>query len=319
MAPLTDRVLLRYDPESSFQEVSPVAAYLATLAPTSAATQAAALKALAAWLGAADSHAYPWHQVAWHRVAWLRGQLAARYAPATANRVLSALKGTLLACRRMGLLGADDYARLVDVRPVRGQAAPRGRMLDDAELAALFRACAGDATPRGRRDAALLAVGVAGGLRRAELSALDVADVAGDGRISVRQGKGAKDRAVYLAGDALALLRCWLPCRPAGPLFVAISRSGRLLEDRRLTPAAVRYVLLERCKQAGIAPATPHDMRRTAISRLLDRGVDLSTAAKVAGHASTDTTARYDRRGERALIAAGAALGELPGADERPC
>jgi site-specific recombinase XerD len=51
---------------------------------------------------------------------------------------------------------------------------------------------------------------------------------------------------------------------------------------------------------------------RNRISNLLDRGVDLSTAAKVAGHASTDTTARYDRRGERALRAAGEALGELP-------
>jgi integrase len=74
----------------------------------------------------------------------------------------------------------------------------------------------------------------------------------------------------------------------------------------------LRYVLLRRCAEAAVAPATPHDMRRTLISNLLDRGVDLATAARVAGHASTDTTAGYDRRGERALRAAGEAMGDVP-------
>jgi site-specific recombinase XerD len=295
---------MRHDPESSFGEVSPAAAYLATLAPRSAETQAAALRGLATWLGASDPDTCPWHELGWHRVAVLRQQLASRYAPATANRVLAALRGVLLACRRCGLLDADTYLRLIDLRPVRGQAAPRGRMLDQVELAALFRACAADASPRGRRDAALIAVGVAGGLRRAELAALDGADVAGDGRISVRRGKGAKDRAVYLAGDARALLLVWQQTRADAPgpaLFVAISRTGRLLDDRRLSPAAVRYILQHRCTEAGIAQATPHDLRRTFVSTLLDRGADIVTVAKLAGHASVDTTARYDRRGERAM------------------
>ena len=312
MARLADRVLMRLDRKSDVGAVSPAAAYLATLAPGSAATQGAALKALAALLRHPDPLSCPWQALGWHQVAALRQQLAARYAPATANRVLAALRGVLLACRRCGLLSADDYLRLIDIRPVRGQAAPRGRMLEREEIAALLRACAADASPRGRRDAAILAVGLAGGLRRAEIAALDLADLAADGRLAVRRGKGAKDRAVYLAGDALALLRVWAATRPPGPLFVAISRTGRPLDDRRLTPAAVRYVLLARCAQAGVAPATPHDLRRTLISNLLDRGVDLATAARVAGHASTDTTAGYDRRGERALQAAGEVAGDLP-------
>lgn len=314
MTPLRQRVLMRQDPESSFGEVSPAGAYLATLAPRSAETQAAALNALAAWLGAAGPDACPWHTLGWHQVATLRQQLASRYAPATANRILAALRGVLLASRRMGLLSADEYLRLIDVRPVRGSTTPRGRMLEQAELGALFRACAADVSPRGRRDAALLAVGVAGGLRRAELGALDQADVAGDGAIKVRRGKGAKDRVVYLAGDALSLLRLWQQSRAGAggaALFVAIGRTGRVLPDRRLTPAAVRYILLRRCDQAGITPATPHDLRRTAISRLLDAGVDLATAARVAGHANVQTTAGYDRRGERALRAAGETLGDL--------
>lgn len=325
MPRLAERVLMRQDrdylvseetrPLALIAQRSPAAVYLASLAPGSQATKRQALAVLSRALGYPDPLACPWHCLTYAHTTALRARLAERCAPATANKILSALRRVLVEARRLGLMSADACAAACDVRPVRGQAAPRGRMLERAELAALLRACAADSSPRGRRDAALLAVGVAGGLRRAELAALDQADVAGDGAIRIRRGKGAKDRTVYLAGDALKLLLLWEHVRaqtPEAALFVAISRTGRVLADRRLTPAAVRYILLRRCVEAGIAPATPHDMRRTAISRLLDAGVDLATAAKVAGHANVQTTAGYDRRGERAVRAAGETLGELP-------
>ena len=314
MSPLADRVLMRHDRKEAFSAVSPAAAYLATLGDGSQATQRAALKAVARWLGG-DCESLAWHELGWHQVAGLRQQLVSRYAPATANRVLAALRGVLLACRRMGLLDADAYLRLVDIRPVRGQAAPRGRLIPPAELAALMQACARDASPRGRRDAALLALGAAAGLRRAELCALDCADLVDEGaqlKIVVRRGKGAKDRVVYVAGDAAALARGW---RESGAgrvaLFVAISRTGTILADRRLAPASVRERLLKRCAQAGIPTATPHDLRRTCISQLLAQGVDIVTVAKVAGHANVQTTARYDRRGDEALQRAAETLGAL--------
>jgi integrase len=293
---------------------SPAAAYLATLSAGSHAAQAAALRALAAILArpGADPLALPWHQLSYAHVAALRARLADRYAPATANRLLAALRGVLLACRRLGLLSADAHAQLSDVPPVRGQAAPRGRMLARAELAALLRACAADGGLRGRRDAALIALGVAGGLRRAELCALDLADLIDADdlvEVRVRRGKGGKARGVYVAGDAARLARAWRESGAGRPaLFVAISRTGRALDDRRLTPAAVRAILLRRCTDAGIPAANPHDLRRTCISWLLDAGVDLATAARVAGHASVQTTARYDRRGDEALRAAAGRL-----------
>jgi integrase len=68
------------------------------------------------------------------------------------------------------------------------------------------------------------------------------------------------------------------------------SKAGRICEKRG--------------QEAGLREFSPHDLRRTYISVLLDRGVDLATAADLAGHASPNTTKRYDRRGERARHAA---------------
>jgi integrase len=291
---------------------SPAAAYLSSLSAGSQPAQRAALKALAALLGRSDPHIVPWHQLAYAHVAALRARLIERYAPATARRLLAALRGVLLAARRLGLLSADAHAALSDLAPIRGVSAPRGRMLAREELGALMKACAADASPRGRRDAALIALGVAGGLRRAELCDLDRDDLLDDATqvaVSVRCGKGGKARHVFVQGDAAALARVWRESGAGGALFVAISRTGRRLADRRLTPAAVRVILLRRCAQAGVAVATPHDLRRTFISQLLDRGVDIAVAARLAGHASVTTTARYDRRGDEALRAAAEKLG----------
>jgi integrase/recombinase XerD len=292
----------------------PAAVYLAQLAAKSRRTQRSALDAVAALLGYADALSCPWASLRYQHTAAIRAALQERYAPATANRMLAALRRVLQECWRLGLMSKEDADRAADLKVIKAETLPAGRALDRSEVAALFDACARDATPAGVRDGALIATLIASGLRRSETVALDLADYTpASGALRVRNGKGRKDRIVYVAAaTAVAALADWLTLRGGmpGPLFLATTRGGHTTA-RRLTDQAIALMLTRRAQQAGVAALSPHDLRRTSITQLLDAGADIATVQKLAGHADPATTARYDRRGEQAKMDA-AALLDLP-------
>ncbi|MAE28225.1 MAG: integrase [Planctomycetes bacterium] len=280
----------------------PVAVYLGRLAPGSRRTMRQALNTIASLLtnGHHDAIALDWATLRYQHTTVVRPMLAERYAPATANKMLAALRGTLKEAWRLGQLDAERYHRAVDLPAVRGTRLPRGRALSSGELRALFAVCAADHSPAGARDAALLAVLYGTGLRRSEAVALDLADYQLEtGALTTRSGKGNQARVGYARGGAQAALAAWLRWRGTaeGPLFWPINKAGRLTQ-RRLTDQAVLVILRKRAAQAGVAPFSPHDLRRSFISHLLDAGADISTVQQLAGHANVGTTARYDRRGE---------------------
>lgn len=288
--------------ESARADHHPVAVYLARLAPRSRRTMRQALEVVAGIVGqgALTVEALPWSSLRYQHTAALRAAVAERFAPSTANKILSALRGVLRECFRLGILSAEDHAKAADVATVKAETLPRGRALSAGELRALFEACAAGPATTGVRDAALLAVLYGSGLRRSEVVALDVDDYsATSGELRVRSGKGRKDRLCHVPSGARVALERWLGVRgrDAGPLFVPVRKGGGIVV-RRMTDQAVYSGLREIAARAGVQALSPHDLRRTFVGDLLDAGADISTVQALAGHANVTTTQRYDRRGE---------------------
>jgi len=279
----------------------PVAVYLARLAPSGRRTQQQALESIAAITsrGRSDARRFPWHLLRYQHAQAIRAALAAKHRPATVNKTLAAMRGVLRECWRLDYIRAEDFHRAIDFRTVRGETLPRGRALSQGELRAVFSVCSVGRTPAGARDAAILAVLYGAGLRRSEVVALDLANYRTESHELVVKGKGRKERMAYLPRGAADALAEWLRIRGEsdGPLFLPINKGGRIL-FRRMTAQAVYLVLSRRARDAQASGFSPHDLRRTFISDLLDAGADLATVQKLAGHSSSDTTQRYDRRGE---------------------
>ncbi|MFN3242962.1 MAG: tyrosine-type recombinase/integrase [Planctomycetota bacterium] len=280
----------------------PAAVYLASLAPSSRRTQGQALNAIAGILtGVEESRVVAWHRLRYQHTQALRSRLAESYRPATANRMLSALRGVLREAWRLGHIAAEDFHRAVDLKPVRGATLPAGRTLTSGEIHALFGACCDDRGPAGVRDAAILGVLFGAGLRRQEVVLLDVGDFDADcGELRI-QGKGSKEREAFATNGILEALRDWIAIRgvDAGPLFVPISKSGKL-GSGRLSAQAIYNLLRTRSTQAGVKRLSPHDLRRTFATMLLEAGADVAVVAGLMGHASIETTRRYDRRDSKA-------------------
>jgi site-specific recombinase XerD len=281
----------------------PVAVYLGGLSPGARRTMRQALDRIAGLLsgGTQDANSLQWPSLRYQHTALIRSELAGMFAAATANKMLAALRGVLKECWRLGYIDAEAFQRAVDLKGVRGQTVPKGRALSVGEVTALALACHQDTGGTGRRDAALLALLWSTGMRRQEAVRLDLEDYNHQtGELKVH-GKGNKTRLVYIANGAAMALQAWLAVRgsEAGPLLWATVKGGRLVA-RRLNDQAVYDILAKLAARAQVADFSPHDMRRTFASDLIDAGADLVVVQKLMGHANVTTTARYDRRGEAA-------------------
>lgn len=283
----------------------PAAVYLASLSEGSRRSVLHALDTVADLLtgGQLDVFTFDWSALRYPHTAAVRAELARRYKPATANKMLSALRQVLYHAWKLGQMSAEDYHRARDVANVKGTTLPAGRDLRSGEIAALLAVCADDPAPAGARDAALLALMYTTGVRRSSVSKLDLDDYdPASGAVRIREAKGRRDYLTYVSQTgAQSALADWLAVRggESGPLFWPVNKGGRLVR-RRMSAQAIYNALLRRADQAGVAHFSPHDLRRTLAGDLLDAGADIVTVQKLLGHASVETTARYDRRPEEA-------------------
>lgn len=282
---------------------NPAAVYLASLSEGSRRTMLHALNVIA-WIltnDRQDAFSLDWGQVRYQHTAAVRAWLAQHYRPATANKMLAALRQVLKHAWKLGLMSAEDYHRARETGSVRGETLPAGRDLAPGEIAALMQACEADPSPAGARDAAIIALMYATGIRRGSVVGLDLADYDPANRtLRVRAAKGRKDYLAHIPQDgASRALDDWLAVRghEAGPLFWPVNKGGRPT-PRRLSSQAIYNVLRKRAIEAGVNHFSPHDLRRTLAGDLLDAGADVVTVQRILAHANVQTTARYDRRPE---------------------
>jgi len=228
-------------------------------------------------------------------------------APNTINQRLAAIRWY---ARKIGDLALDysdnselarHAARVATVKDVKGERPERGRHIEQGELSALMQACAADKSPAGIRDAAIIGLAWSTGLRREEIAAIDTRDLVNKTQDSLDIGiigKGGKVRAVYVNDGALAALMDWMDLRGTaeGMLFLDVNKAGRIGAGK-LSGEALRKMLEKRSKQAELSkPITWHDFRRSFIGNLYSAGIDGAVIQKLAGHASQNQTAKYDRR-----------------------
>ena len=220
-------------------------------------------------------------------------------AASSAGRAVVAVRGLHAFALAEGLAAADP------ARQVRPPAPPRRlpKAIPFADVERLLEAAGTGATPRSLRDRALLELLYATGARISEATGLDVDDVDIDGPVergtTVRlSGKGSKQRVVPVGSYAREALGHYLVrARPA--LAAAARRASAspavFLNARggRLTRQGAWGILREASVRSGKKDVSPHTLRHSFATHLLDGGADIRVVQELLGHASVTTTQVY--------------------------
>jgi integrase/recombinase XerC len=214
--------------------------------------------------------------------------LMKRASRATAQRHLSAIKAFF----------RHREVTIAATNPTRGLRSPRREkylpsVLQEAEVVALIGDTPEEPDRAGWRDRAMAETLYSCGLRISELVALNWADLDPEmGMVRVRHGKGNKERIVPIGEPALQALAQWrrhLPIDngPRGPIFTN-------LRGARITTRSVELIVARLLARSGVANRiTPHGLRHSFATHLLDHGADLRSIQEMLGHASLTTTQRY--------------------------
>lgn len=218
-----------------------------------------------------------------------------RYAPASVARALVAVRSFHGFCVDEGHTGADPSEDVAAPR------VPQGipKALTEAEVEGLLAAAAADDGPVGRRDRAILETLYATGLRISELVGLDVGSVDLEEGYLRAFGKGAKERIVPFGRTAAEAIGGWLPHRSevvrtnrradAEALFLNL-RGGRL------TRQGCWKIIRRHGLLAGLGGRlSPHVLRHSCATHMVDHGADLRVVQELLGHASVSTTQVYTK------------------------
>lgn len=225
--------------------------------------------------------------------AWLSGR---GYAPTTVARRLASLRSYFRHQRRLGRVEGDPSGGLRN--PKQPKRLPRLLRVD--EVIRLLDSVPTE-TAAGIRDRAMFETLYGGGLRVGELVGLNLNDYDAERKLLTLRGKGRRERLTPIGDMAAHWIERWLPLREPG-------RGGEramFLNQRggRLTARSVGRILEALIARLGLAPeASPHTLRHSFATHLLDRGADLRSVQELLGHRSLATTQIYTHVTQERLI-----------------
>jgi len=225
--------------------------------------------------------------------AWLAALHGRGLDAVSVARKLAAVRSCFRFLARRGVVDRNP------ARDVRGPRLPRRLAgflpVDETHLLVEARAVGGDARAR---DRAVLELLYATGLRVSELAGLDLDAVDRRERTVRVVGKGRKERIVPFGGKAAAALDAWLARRGAAAGALFVSRRGGRLGVRTL-----HTVVRRAARAAGLTRrVTPHTLRHSFATHLLDAGADLRAIQELLGHSRLSTTQRYTHVGADQLM-----------------
>jgi integrase len=303
---LVSRLPGQLSPDSPLAAVS---LYQDTLSPSGARTQLQHLVRFSRLItgnteaGLAD---FDWRSLRARHVEFVLPLLKHKgYAPSVVNATLSALRRVARWAWHLEQMREEDYRRIKDVPGVRqGDERRRpARALSGGEIVSLFESCERAGNLCGLRDACLITLLYAGGLRLDEACRVEVKDYSTRSHIISVRGKGQKVRRVFFGpGGARRALNAWLRARGGepGPLLCPVERWPDRIVIRRLSGTGLARALARRAERAQVAHFTPHDLRRSLGTHLAAAGEDIDTVRRIFGHSDALTTQRYIMRGEEA-------------------
>jgi integrase/recombinase XerC len=226
----------------------------------------------------------------------LRGYVTAMHEAGYAKSSISRKLACLRSFFKFGL--REGWVQENPARPLRNprQGRTLPHFLSTEEIARLLSTPPSD-SPDGLRDRAILETMYSAGLRVGELVALDRADLDWHGELLRVRGKGKRERLSPIGSYAIEALQNWLAVRelnpdqgedgPDSPVF--LNRS-----HRRITTRSVARMLEKRLKEAGLDSRTsPHSLRHSFATHLLDHGADIRSVQELLGHRSLITTQIY--------------------------
>lgn len=277
---------------------SPFFQYTERLKVSSRRTMSQSLATIAAILheNECEPEDFHWERIRPEHIATIRSSLMEKYELATVAKMLAALRGVFKCCLAMKLLSDADYRKNIEVCSTQTLPQPCSYVINQANIDALFKACAQTDDNASRRDAALLAIFLTTGLRRSEATNLNLADYEPDtGKLQVGGHGETKHRQIELPFPARKILKRWLEQRgnKAGPLLMPVNR-GDMIVPRRLTDEGINDILHRIASRAGQPGITGRDLRRAYVVSLIRSKKTPEEIKTLTGHASWLTKSTYE-------------------------